>query len=144
MRIHCLALVCSAAGILATSRCPAVMPDDHIAQVWALEDKYWSFVQHGDEDSYLALWHKDFIGWPCAFNAPHPVGKSTVGAWVGQIRDQKIRFTYAMQHEMTFEYTDGHVVGKDVRNKVTHTWMKVGSTWQIIGGMCAPLDPPAK
>ncbi len=129
----------------------------NIAEVWELEAAYWEYVQSGDVDSYLTLWHEDFIGWPCAAGLDsHPAGKSTIGDWVRRIRDEEPRFTYDLQQEgaedfgtvvvvhyrtpMTYEYPDGRVVGKDQSYKFTHTWMRVGSDWQIVGGMCAPLE----
>ncbi len=33
--------------------------------VWHLEESYWRFVSAGDVDSYVKLWHDDFVGWPC-------------------------------------------------------------------------------
>ena len=36
-------------------------------------------------------------------------------------------------------YPDGHVEGRGKHRKITHTWMKVGDAWQIIGGMCGEI-----
>ena len=36
-------------------------------------------------------------------------------------------------------YPDGRVEGQGVERKITHTWMKVGDDWLIIGGMCGDL-----
>jgi hypothetical protein len=33
--------------------------------VWQLEEDYWRFVSAGNVDSYVKLWHDDFVGWPC-------------------------------------------------------------------------------
>lgn len=33
--------------------------------VWQLEEDYWHFESAGDVDSYVKLWHDDFVGWPC-------------------------------------------------------------------------------
>ena len=75
--------------------------------------------------------------------------------WIQSLRDQKLRLSIALHREgiqdfgavvvvhysapVITEYPDGRITGKDQLYKFTHTWMKVGSTWQIIGGMCAPL-----
>ncbi len=129
----------------------------NIDEVWELEAAYWEYVESGDVDSYLTLWHEDFIGWPCAAGLDsHPAGKGNIGDWVRRIRDEKVRFTHDLQQEgaedfgtvvvvhyrtpMTYEYPDGRVVGDDQSYKFTHTWMRVGSGWQIVGGMCAPLE----
>ena len=126
-----------------------------IDQVWTREAQYWQYVKAGDVENYLTLWNKDFRGWPC--NDVHPATKSNIGDWVREIRDKKVRFTSALSREgatsvggvvvvyyrtpMKYEYPDGHTesVGKPI--KITHTWMKVDGTWQIIGGMCGADAP---
>lgn len=127
-----------------------------VEAVWQMEDAYWRYVEAGDVDRYLTLWHEDFIGWPCAMNAMHPLGKESIGAWVEEIRDQKVKFAYRIQREagqdfgavvavhystpMTYVYPDGRVTGEDQLYKFTHTWLWNGTGWQIISGMCAPLE----
>jgi len=131
------------------------MQDTSISEIWALEEAYWRYVQQGDVEGYLSLWHEDFIGWPCAADSLHPVRKDAAGAWIRSIRDQRLRLSAALHREGTqdfggvvvvhystpviTEYPDGRITGNDQLYKFTHTWMKVGPAWQIIGGMCAPL-----
>jgi len=31
-------------------------------EVWAMEEKYWQYVQDGDVEKYVSLWHDDFVG----------------------------------------------------------------------------------
>lgn len=132
------------------------MQDTDIREVWALEEAYWRHVRDGDVERYLNLWHEDFIGWPCTADSRHPVRKDAAGAWIRDIREQKLRLAVSLQREgsqgfgdvlvvhystpVITEYPDGRVTGKDSLYKFTHTWLKADSTWQIIGGMCAPLD----
>ena len=40
------------------------------------------------------------------------------------------------------EYPDGRVEGRGRESKITHMWMRVGSRWQIIGGMSGPCGRP--
>jgi hypothetical protein len=72
----------------------AIAHTPNIDEVWALEEAYWEYVQSGDVDHYLTLWHEDFIGWPCALGQMHPAGKSSIAEWVERIRDEKPRFTF--------------------------------------------------
>ncbi len=81
--------------------------------------------------------------------------KSSIGGWVQEIRDKKITVTSVLTHEGAEDfgaivvvhyrftkvdtYPDGRVEGRGRESKITHTWMRVGSTWQIIGGMCGGL-----
>ncbi len=144
--------------LAATSVCwplPASAESRSVAEVWAREEDYWRFVKAGDVESYVALWHEKFIGWPC--DQEHPLRKSSIGAWVQKVRDEKIQVASVMTREGAEEfgtvvvvhyrftrvdtYPDGRVEGQGRESKITHTWMRVGPTWQIIGGMCGGLAP---
>ena len=142
----------------AVSPVPAVAEATSVSEVWSLENDYWRFVKAGDVRNYRTLWHESFIGWPC--HEERPVGKSAIGDWVQEIRDKQVSFTSALTREgaqefgtvvvvhyrvtMVSTYPDGRVEGRDQVSKITHTWMRVGNTWQIIGGMCGRLTQPAK
>jgi hypothetical protein len=124
-----------------------------VSEVWAREDDYWRFVKAGDVESYMTLWHEKFIGWPC--DQDHPMRKSSIGGWVREIRDKKIKVTSVLTREGAEDfgdvvvvhyrftrvdaYPDGRVEGRGRESKITHTWMRVGSAWQIVGGMCGGL-----
>lgn len=125
-----------------------------IAQVWQREADYWRYVAAGDVDSYVALWDDRFIGWPC--DQPHPLRKTGIGDWVRKVRDQHIRVDAELTREGAQDfgdvvvvhysftrvdtYPDGRVEGRGDVRKITHTWMKVGADWLIIGGMCGNLS----
>ena len=132
---------------------PASAESQSVADVWAREDDYWRFVKAGDVENYVTLWHEKFIGWPC--DQEHPMRKPSIGGWVQKIRDEKIQVTSVMTREGAEDfgtavvvhyrftrvdtYPDGRVEGQGRESKITHTWMRVGPTWQIIGGMCGSL-----
>lgn len=125
-----------------------------IAQVWQREADYWQYVAAGDVDRYVALWDDRFIGWPC--DQPHPLRKAGIGDWVRKVRDQHIRVDAELTREGAQDfgdvvvvhysftrvdtYPDGRVEGRGDVRKITHTWMKVGADWLIIGGMCGNLS----
>jgi hypothetical protein len=56
--------------VLAPIAAAGTASDDSVSKVWALENHYWEYMKNGDSEHYLTLWHKDFIGWACAFAAP--------------------------------------------------------------------------
>lgn len=128
------------------------------SQVWDREGEYWTYVKAGDVENYRTLWHERFIGWPCG--QAHPMRKNSIGNWVQDIRDKHIKVAADLTREGAEDfgnvvvvhysiaqvdtYPDGHVEGKDEHSKITHTWMKVGDTWLIIGGMCGSLADSAK
>jgi hypothetical protein len=137
---------------------PASAQSQSVSEVWALEDDYWRFVKAGDVESYRTLWHEKFIGWPC--DRDKPLRKSSIGDWVREIRDKKIKVTSVLTREGAEDfgaivvvhyrftrvdtYPEGRVEGRGRESKITHTWMRVGNTWQIVGGMCGGLAPTEK
>ena len=121
-----------------------------------MEDTYWRYVKAGDVEKYRTLWNDGFRGWPC--HNEHPATKAEIGDWVREIRDGKITFDYTLTREgasnvggvvvvyyktpMIWKYADGRVDGRtELWRKFTHTWVKVGGKWQIIGGMCGADAP---
>jgi hypothetical protein len=140
------------------SSVPASPESQSVSEVWAREDDYWRFVKAGDVESYMSLWHEKFIGWPC--DQDHHMRKSSIGGWVREIRDKKIKVASDLTREGAEDfgaivvvhyrftrvdsYPDGRVEGRGRESKITHTWMRVGSTWQIIGGMCGGLAQAGK
>ena len=141
--------------IIASASALAIEFDDDQAAVWQMEETYWRLVSSGDVEAYVSLWHDDFVGWPCF--SWKPTGKANIGSWVEEIRDNNWTLTYelrpqavqlfgdiAVVHyaaEYVFDYGDGTRKGEGDWRKFTHTWMKVGEEWQIIGGMCADQKP---
>lgn len=137
---------------------PASEESQSVSEVWSREDDYWRFVKAGDVESYMNLWHEEFIGWPC--DQDHPMRKSSIGGWVREIRDKKIKVASLLTREGAQDfgaivvvhyrftrvdtYPDGRVEGRGRESKITHTWMRVGSTWQIVGGMCGGLAQSGK
>ena len=129
-------------------------PDEQA--VWQLEQDYWRYVSTGDVDAYVKLWHEDFVGWPC-FEL-EPKGKTDIGSWVRDIRDKQWKLTYELKPlanqafgdnvvvvhyaaEYVYDYGDGTRSGAGLWRKFTHTWMRMGDSWQIVGGMCAAQEP---
>ena len=118
-------------------------PSD-VAAVWALEGRYWSTAAAGDDVAYRSLFHEEFTGWPCGQDAPRSkswISLSTLK--MGSDTPALDERTQTGGHDLIVVYyraTD-HVVGADgsrkprVRN-FTHSWIRVGSSWQVIGGMC--------
>ena len=131
--------------------------DPGVAAVWQLEEDYWRYVKAGDVESYVKLWHDDFIGWPCG--QVHPKRKDSIGEWVRKVRDERISLQYELTREghqrfgdvVVVHYSfsrvdtfpDGRVEGRGKRSKITHTWMKSGDTWLIVGGMCGNVADTA-
>mgnify|MGYP001555739680 CR=1 FL=1 len=106
--------------------------------IWLLEKAYISNYQNADIEAIIPFWHDRFLGWPDSL--PGPADKKAVigytrrrntrpGAWDFKIEPEAIRITgnIAVNH-----YTL-HISGTTIR--VTHTWIKEGDHWKILGGM---------
>ena len=140
------------AGLVALITSPVLAQQD---EVWTMEENYWRYVKAGDVEKYLTLWHDEFVGWPCS--ASQPSRKTNIGDWVREIRDEQVQVTYELRREaiqyfgnvavahystpIVRGYPDGRITGEGRLLKFTHTWMKSGDRWQIIGGMCGRLEP---
>jgi len=122
-----------------------------VQEIWDLEETYWRYVQAGDVENFVAMWHDDFVGWPCGSTEPHR--KDTIGDWVQAIKDNGWHVTYELQPKavqrfeatavvnysarVMYDYRDGTTT--ETLWKFTHTWAQTGNSWWIIGGMCGLL-----
>jgi ketosteroid isomerase-like protein len=133
--------------------------DEHTplaAAIWQQEVAYWDYLLAGDIDGYMTLWHEDVAAWPN--NRAAPQGKAGVrrhmAGLIGAIDRNTIAIDLKPVAIATFgpdlgvvhyelhlqaETTTGPVT---VHERLCHTWQRSGESWQIIGGMSAPLDAP--
>jgi len=151
-------LMSMAAHQAASQEAPSSSKGDSasINEVWSREDDLGRYEEAGDLEAYKSFYHDRFIGWSCSW--AHPKRKASVGRWVQEVRDQHIKVTSNVTREDAegfgdivvvhyrysgvYTYADGHTEGDKV--KITHTWMRTGDSWQIIGGMCASLPDDPK
>ncbi len=148
-----LLAVIAATGIVSPAYAAERTVDEQA--IWNLEEDYWRYVKAGDVDSYIKLWHDDFVGWPC--HTTTPSDKSGIGSWVKDIRDNHWKFDYSLRPlefrtfedvvavhyaaEFVYDYGDGTKSGSGIWRKFVHVWKKTDDRWQIITGMCAAQAP---
>jgi ketosteroid isomerase-like protein len=120
-----------------------------------LEKAYWEYVKTNDLEKYRALWHEDFVGWPLV--SPSPVRKDHITDWIMANTSKGVKLqSYSIEElaiRVTSDITINHYrikahwansEGVEVRTdalRITHTWIRTRDTWQIIGGMSAPVNP---
>jgi ketosteroid isomerase-like protein len=119
--------------------------------LWKLEHAYWDYVQHNDLPAYLGLWHKDFLGWPSVSAAP--VHKDHITDWITTQTGKGLTFKSvefkpaAIQvngdvavtcYWITYKWLDKDGNGATRTLRVTHTLLRDGKDWHIIGGMSMP------
>ena len=128
-------------------------------QIWNLEKAYWEYVKTNDLEKYRALWHDDFVGWPFVSSAP--VRKDHITDWITTNTSKGLKLqSYAIEElavRVTGDVAIDHYrikvnwasgdTGEVVRTdaiRITHTWVRTNRTWQILGGMSAPVDADGK
>ncbi len=119
--------------------------------VWKLEHAYWEYVKANDLVSYRSLWHENFVGWPRT--SACPARKDHITDWIAGYTSKGMHLSSYELKPAESQATGGIVVtycwltsdwmdkdGHDQRGtmRVTHTWVRMGSGWQILGGMSCP------
>ena len=127
-------------------------------QVWQLEKAYWEYVKANDLEKYRALWHENFLGWPFISSAPER--KDHITDWITTNTSKGIKLQSYSIEQLAIQVTEDVAVdyyrinatwangeGTEVRTntlRITHTWIRTHATWQIIGGMSAPVNAEGK
>lgn len=120
--------------------------------VWKLEADYWKFVKAVDLEGYRGLWHANFVGWPSS--SAQPERKDHITDWITELTGKGVRLQWYSIEPSASQATENIVIthywvtsfwsDKDGKgdppetNRVTHTWIKTPTGWQILGGMAAP------
>jgi uncharacterized protein DUF4440 len=119
--------------------------------VWKLEHAYWEDVKLLDLRNYRELWHPNFVGWPSI--SLRPVRKDHITDWITENTSKGLHLeSYSLRpaaiqgtenlvvdhYWLTMIWSDRDHRGNPNTIRITHTWIRVGKGWQIIGGMSAP------
>lgn len=143
--------------VLATAGFAQSVANDE-AQVWSLEKAYWEYVKANDLEKYRALWHQDFLGWPFVSSAP--VRKDHITDWITANTSKGVKLQSYSIEQLAIQVTGDVAInhyrikanwatseGAEVRKdtlRITHTWIRTHDTWQILGGMSAPVNSEGK
>lgn len=128
-------------------------------QIWNLEKSYWEYVKANDLEKYRALWHEDFVGWPSV--SSNPVRKDHITDWMTKNTAQGVKLqSYAIEQlavkvtgdvaidhyriKLNWGRIDNGAAARTDGLRITHTWLRIGGTWQILGGMSAPVNAEGK
>jgi ketosteroid isomerase-like protein len=122
--------------------------------IWNLEKAYWEYVKANDLEKYRALWHEDFVGWPSI--SAQPVHKDRITDWLTSNSSKGMKLQSYSIEQLALKVT-GEIAVDHYRIKMSwsgseatpartdtlrimHTWIRTHETWQIIGGMSAPVN----
>jgi hypothetical protein len=122
--------------------------------IWNLEKAYWEYVKANDLEKYRVLWHEDFVGWPSI--SAQPVHKDRITDWMTSNTSKGMKLqSYSIEQlalKVTGEIAVDHyrikmnwsgseaTPAKTDTLRIMHTWIRTHETWQIIGGMSAPVN----
>jgi hypothetical protein len=120
-------------------------------EAWKLESDYWNYVKAVDLEKYKALWHSNFVGWPMVSAVPKR--KDDITGWITAHTNNGERLQWYHIEQAASQHTENIVVvhywitqfwinkdgnGEPSTARITHTWIKTATGWQIIGGMSSP------
>ena len=113
---------------------------DNEKTVWKLETTYWEDVKALDLDSYKALWHENFVGWP--YSSSQPARKDHITDWIKAHTDKGETLTWfelkpadsrttenlvVTEYWLTSLWADKAGHGEPFTQRVTHTWIKTAN-----------------
>ena len=120
--------------------------------VWKLEADYWKFVKGFDREGFRGLFHPNFVGWPSS--SAQPARNDSATDWMTELKEKGIRLQWYSIEPAASQATENIVMthywvtsfwsDKDGKGdppetiRITHTWIKTPTGWQILGGMAAP------
>jgi ketosteroid isomerase-like protein len=143
--------------VLATATLAQGVTNDE-TQIWSLEKAYWEYVKANDLGKYRTLWHENFLGWP--YISSSPVRKDQVTDWITMNTSKGVTLESYLIEQLAIQVTGdvainyyrikanwGTSEGVEVRKnalRITHAWIRTHGTWQIVGGMSAPVNAEGK
>ena len=153
--------VCAAAIVLMLVASPRVLRAQTLStveqEVWNREISYWDLRAAGKIDQYMALWHENFIGWPGSSRTvggksfqreriEAEVRDTQPGSFTTELEPLAVRLfgnvaeVFYRAHSVRVNKAGGRV---ELRQRVTHTWLRTAGTWTIIAGMSSdePVGP---
>ncbi len=121
-------------------------------QIWKLEEAYFTSLYNADHDAVLVLVHEQFLGWPDvvskpldrqgssdfmkkAFSKPLPCSLKFVREGIRVIGDVALT-----QYILSTRCSDVTGAAEERSSRITHTWVKRGSAWKLLGGMSIGIE----
>jgi hypothetical protein len=116
-------------------------------EIWALEEAYFSNLYKANYEGVLALVHSQFLGWPGAVS--QPITKEESARFMKQLVPKPTSCTIRIersgirvqgnvvltQYTINVNCSDTASVTKTQTSRITHTWVKEGARWKLLGGM---------
>ena len=116
-------------------------------RIWALEREYWESNRAADTERISSAWHEAFLGWPQG--EPVPLDKEEATSFARRSYSKPGAFTFELEPAGIRIHGDVAVVhytvrlaskdgeGRETRSslRITHTLVREGGAWKILGGL---------
>jgi ketosteroid isomerase-like protein len=116
-------------------------------EIWSLEEEYISYFREANHNAIQSFYHPQFLGWPDSES--HPAGKERAMKYLAEKHPESIQVNSQINREgirilgniaithylLHLSWKDDDGVEQTRESRLTHTWIKEGSSWKILGGM---------
>jgi hypothetical protein len=116
-------------------------------EIWALEEAYFANLYKANYEGVLAIVHSQFLGWPGA--VPQPIDREESARFMKQLVPKTTSYLFKIkragirllgevaltQYFIHIYCSDTDGVGDTQSSRITHTWVKEGARWKLLGGM---------
>ena len=120
-------------------------------EIWALEEAYFTNFYSANYEALLGLVHDQFLGWPGG--APGPIDKDGSSRFMRQMVPKPSLSTFRIERagiriigdtaltQYIIHVNSGEGIGlnRAISSRITHTWVKEGSAWKLLGGMSGDM-----
>lgn len=120
-------------------------------EIWALEEAYFTNLYRANYEKMLAMVHCRFLGWPG--NLPRPIDREESACFMKKLIPEPTSCTLKIrqagiqvvgnvaltQYTLDVNCVDGTGKEKTQSSRITHTWVKEGRDWRLLGGMSSAL-----
>jgi ketosteroid isomerase-like protein len=115
-------------------------------QIWALEEAYMSAFENAKHSEIVDLLHQGFLGWPR--ESEMPSDRSEVAQFLKDNFPEPLKLRFEIDRagirvsgDVVITHYLVNITGKHGGEavRITHTWIREGSAWKILGGMSSTV-----
>ena len=116
-------------------------------KIWSLEEEYISYFKDANHNAILSFYHSQFLGWPDS--ELHPADKERAAEFLVEKYPEPTQVVFEIKREgirvlddiaithylLNSSWINDEGLKQTSESRMTHTWIKDGSEWKILGGM---------
>ncbi|MBI5870098.1 MAG: nuclear transport factor 2 family protein [Actinobacteria bacterium] len=120
-------------------------------EIWTLEEAYFTNLYKAEHAAVLSVLHKRFLAWPDSMEQPIDVEGSA--RFMRRLAPEPTSCSIRIEREgirvlggialtqFKVHVSDGEAAaaGNVRSSRITHTWVKDGESWKLLGGMSCDL-----